>query len=75
MDLEDRLKQLQALYSYAASAAGAAKIKYLGLLGSAYASAADVARAKFTWHQYESRKVAVIAKMVELDELECAASH
>ena len=39
MDLEDRLKQLQSLYCYAASAASAEKIRYLGLLGSAQASA------------------------------------
>jgi hypothetical protein len=72
MDLEDRLKQLQSLYSYTARAAGAAKIKYLGLLGSAYASAIDVSCAKSVWQQFEARKVAVIADMVELDELELA---
>ncbi len=74
MDLEDRLKQLQSLYCNSASAASAAKVKYLGLLGTAYASAADIARAKFAWHQYEARKAAVIADMVELDELEAAAA-
>ena len=73
MDLEDRLKQLQSLYSYTARAAGASKLKYLGLLGSAYASAADVACAKSIWQQFEARKVAVIANMVELDELELLA--
>jgi hypothetical protein len=75
MDLEDRLKQLQSLYSYTARAAGAAKIKYLGLLGSAYASAADVACAKSIWQQFEARKVAVIANMVELDDLELSAVY
>jgi hypothetical protein len=75
MDLEDRLKQLQTLYSYAARAAGAAKIKYLGFLGSADASATDVACAKSVWQQFEARKVAVIANMVELDELDFAPAH
>ena len=74
MDIEDRLKQLQALYSCAASAAGASKVEYLALLGSSGATAADIAKAKFAWHQYEARKTAVIANMVELDEREYAAA-
>lgn len=75
MDLEDRLKQLQSLYSYTARAASAAKIKYLGLLGSGSASTSDIVCAKTVWRQFEARKVAVIANMVELDELESLPVH
>jgi hypothetical protein len=75
MDPEDRLKQLQSLYSYTARAAAASKIRYLGLLRSTHASATDVASAKSVWQQLEARKLAVIANMVQVDELELAAAY
>jgi hypothetical protein len=75
MDLEDRLKQLQSLYCYAASAASADKIRYLGLLGSAQASAKQIAQAKQAWQESETRKVTVIANMVELDQRELTATR
>jgi hypothetical protein len=70
VDIEDRLKRLQALFSYALSGAVAAKARYLALRGDPSWTAAAVARAKMTWQQLEARKTAIIARMVALEELE-----
>jgi hypothetical protein len=70
MDIEDRLKRLQSLFSYALSGAVAAKARYLALRGDASSTPAAVARAKMTWQQLEARKTAIIARMVALEELE-----
>ena len=70
MDIEDRLKRLQALFSYALSGAVAAKARYLALRGDLSSTPAGVARAKITWQQLEARKTAIIAHMVALEELE-----
>lgn len=69
MDIEDRLKQLQSLFTYALSGAVAAKAGYLALLGEPGSTPAAIAKAKMTWHQREARKTAIIARMVELEEL------
>jgi hypothetical protein len=70
VDIEDRLKRLQALFSYALSGAVAAKARYLALRGDLSSTPAAVARAKMTWQQLEARKTAIIANMVALEELE-----
>ena len=70
MDIEDRLKRLQSLFSYALSGAVAAKARYLALRGDRSSTPAAVARAKMTWQQLEARKTAIIARMVALEELE-----
>lgn len=70
MDIEDRLKRLQSLFSYALSGAVAAKARYLALRGDYSATPAAVARARMTWNQLEARKTAIIARMVALEELE-----
>jgi hypothetical protein len=70
VDIEDRLKKLQSLFSYALSGAVAAKARYLALRGDPSSTPAAVARAKMTWHQLEARKTAIIARMVALEELE-----
>ena len=70
MDIEDRLKRLQSLFSYALSGAVAAKARYLSLRGDPSSTPAAVARAKMTWQQLEARKTAIIARMVALEELE-----
>lgn len=72
MDIEDRLKRLQSLFSFALSGAVAAKARYLALRGDRSQTPVTVARAKMTWHQLEARKTAIIARMVALEELEQA---
>lgn len=70
MDIEDRLKRLQSLFTYALSGAVAAKARYLALRGDLGATPAAVARAKMAWQQLEARKTAIISRMVALEELE-----
>jgi hypothetical protein len=70
VDIEDRLKRLQALFSYALSGAVAAKARYLACRADLSLTPAAVARAKMTWQQLEARKTAIIARMVALEELE-----
>ena len=70
MDIEDRLKRLQSLFSYALSGAVAAKARYLALRGDLSSTPAGVARAKMTWQQLEARKTAIIAHMVALEDVE-----
>jgi hypothetical protein len=72
MDVEDSLKKLQSLFSYASSASMLAKTQYLTLTQQG-ASSATVARARFAWQQFEARKAAIIARMVALEELEDGA--
>jgi cell division protein FtsB len=70
VDIEDRLKRLQSLFSYALSGAVAAKARYLALRGDLSSTPAGVARAKMTWQQLEARKTAIIAHMVALEDVE-----
>jgi hypothetical protein len=70
VDIEDRLKRLQSLFTYALSGAVAAKARYLALHGDLSSTPVAVARAKMTWQQLEARKTAIIARMVALEELE-----
>jgi hypothetical protein len=69
VDIEDRLKKLQSLFTYALSGAVAAKSRYLAILGQPGSTPAAIARAKMGWHQLEARKTAIIARMVELEDL------
>jgi hypothetical protein len=69
VDIEDRLKQLQSLFTYALSGAVAAKASYLAILGEPGSTQAAIAKAKMAWQQLEARKTAIIARMVELEEL------
>jgi hypothetical protein len=70
MDIEDRLKRLQSLFSYALSGAVAAKARYLALRGALSSTPAAIARAKLAWQQLEARKTAIISRMVALEELD-----
>jgi hypothetical protein len=70
VDIEDRLKRLQALFSYALSGAVAAKARYLALRGDLSSTHAAITRAKMTWQQLEARKTAIISRMVALEELD-----
>jgi hypothetical protein len=68
--MEDRLKRLQSLFTYALSGAVAAKSRYLAIAGDPASTTAAVARAKLAWQQLEARKAAIIARMVALEEVE-----
>ena len=70
MDFEDRLKKLQSLFSYALSNSVTAKARYLAIAAEPGATPAAVALAKMHWHQFEARKVSIIAQMVALEEME-----
>ena len=74
MDIEDRLKRLQSLFSYALSGAVAAKARYLAVRGDPSSTPAAVARAKMMWQQLEARKTAIISRMVALEELDQLAT-
>ena len=74
MGLEDRLKRLQSLFTYALSGAVAAKARYLALRGDPSSTPAAIARAKMAWQQLEARKTAIISRMVALEELEQLAA-
>jgi hypothetical protein len=70
MDFEDRLKKLQSLFTYALSNSVTAKARYLAVVDAPNATSAAIALAKMHWQQLESRKTAIIAEMVRLEELE-----
>jgi hypothetical protein len=69
VDIEDRLKKLQSMFTYALSGAVAAKARYLAIMGEQGSTQAAIAKAKMAWQQLEVRKTAIIARMVELEEL------
>ena len=70
MDIEDRLKRLQSLFTYALSGAVSAKARYLAIAGDPGSTTAAVARARLAWQELEARKTAIIARMVDLEDLE-----
>jgi hypothetical protein len=70
VDIEDRLKRLQSLFTYALSGAVSAKSRYLAIAGDPASTPAAVARARMAWQQLEARKTAIIARMVALEEWE-----
>ena len=74
MDFEDRLKKLQSLFTYALSNAVTAKAHYLAIADHPGATPAAVALARMTWQQLEARKIAIIAQMVTLEEMEIEAA-
>ena len=70
MDIEDRLKRLQSLFTHALSSTVAAKARYLALEGEPSSTPAAIARARAFWQQLECQKTAIIAQMVTLEELD-----
>jgi hypothetical protein len=70
MDIEDSLKRLQSVFSCALSDAETAKNRYLSVWAEPSSSQAAIARARALWQQLEYRKTTIIARMVELEELE-----
>jgi hypothetical protein len=74
VDIEDRLKRLQSLFTHALSGAVAAKARYLALRGDLSSTPVAIARAKMAWQQLEARKTAIISRMVALEELDQLAT-
>lgn len=70
MDIEDRLKRLQSLFTHALSNTVTAKARYLCIQGEPSSTPAAIARAKMLLQQLEARKTAIIARMVALEECE-----
>lgn len=70
MDIEDRLKRLQSLFTHALSSTVAAKARYRALHGEPSSTPASIARARVLWQQLECQKTAIVARMVSLEELE-----
>ena len=70
MDIEDRLKRLQSLFTHALSSTVAAKARYLALEGEPSSTPAAIARARAFWQQLKCQKTAIIAQMVTLEELD-----
>jgi hypothetical protein len=69
VDIEDRLKKLQSLFTYALSGAVAAKTRYFAIRGEPGSTPAAISRARMAWQQLEARKTAIITRMVELEDL------
>jgi hypothetical protein len=69
MEIEDRLRKLEARYRTASSTAVAAKANYLALAAEPSATPPDVERAKALWQQYDARKRSIAAQMGELEAL------
>ncbi len=72
MDIETRLRKLEAKYRSASSAADAAKANYLALAAESSAAPSAVETAKQRWQQLDARKRTIAAQMGELEELEDA---
>ena len=72
MDIESRLRKLEAKYRNASSAADAAKANYLALAAESTATAPAVEAAKQRWQQFDGRKRTIAAQMGELEEMEDA---
>ncbi len=74
MDIETDLRKLESAYRHALSAAVAAKASYLARSGQPNVAPAAIERARAVWRRLESRKAFLAAKMLELEEIERAAS-
>jgi hypothetical protein len=70
MDFEDRLKQLQSLFTHALSKSVTARARYLAIAEERNATPGAIALAKMNWQQWEARKTSIIAQMVALEEME-----
>jgi hypothetical protein len=73
MDIEARLRKLEARYRGALSAAVAAKANYLALAGEPSATPYAIERAKALWLEFDMRKRGIAAQMGELEALADAA--
>jgi hypothetical protein len=70
VNIDARLRKLEARYRAMLSATVAAKAHYLSLSGEKSATAAHVERAKTQWGDLEARKAGIVAQMEALEDLE-----
>ena len=71
MNIESRLRKLEARYRATLSAAGAAaQAHYFALAGEPSATASAIERANAQWKQLESRKRSIAERMDEVELLE-----
>jgi hypothetical protein len=70
MDIEARLRSLEARYRQALSRAVGAKANYLALLDEPGSTPAAIQKAKLEWGRLEERRRAVAARMAEIEDLE-----
>jgi hypothetical protein len=70
MDIESRLRKLEARYRAALSATVAAKAHYLSLSGEPSATRVAVEQAKVRWQVLDTRKRGIAARMGELESQE-----
>ena len=74
MDIEARLRKLEARYRAALSATVAAKAHYLSLAGEPTATPAAVQTAKTRWQTLDNRRRGIAARMGELEAQEDATA-
>ena len=70
MNIESRLRKLEARYRATWSAAGAAQAHYFALAGEPSATASAIERANAQWKELESRKRSIAERMDEVERLE-----
>ena len=71
MDIESRLRKLEARYRAALSAASAAHANYRALAGESSATALAIEQANTQWRDLEARKRSIVDR---IDALEAAES-
>jgi hypothetical protein len=70
MDIETRLRKLEARYRAASLSADAAKAHCLALAGEGSAPPAALERAQVQWKEFDLHKRAIAAQLGELEELD-----
>ncbi len=73
MDMEVRLRKLEAQYRSALSGTIAAKAHYLAIASEPSATSYAIERAKSRWQSLEARKQGIAARMGELEALDDVA--
>jgi hypothetical protein len=70
MDVEARLRRLEASYCLLADAAMDARAQYLALAAASSAPAHSVEEARSRWHRLRERKQEIAARMGEVEPLD-----
>jgi chromosome segregation ATPase len=72
MDIELRLRKLEARYRAVLSAASAAHAHYRALAGESNATAEAIERANARWNELEARKRSIVDRIDALEDAESA---
>jgi hypothetical protein len=70
MDVEARLRRLEASYCFLAHAAMEAKARYLALAAASLVPAHTLEEARSRWHKLRERKREIAARMGEVEPLD-----